>query len=434
MRKFRMARHAAGMLTLALLLSISVGMGAFAQTTTLHVMHCWDAHRTEWVDEMLASFEAANPGIEVETQLVGCGVLMDNFITAYLGGVAPDIVMIHSLDIPQNADMGALVALDALRDRDGISMDTWYPSEVGTAIWDGQLYGFPIRTGGDVNALLYYNRDLLSEAGLDPDAPPATWNEWLEMSRRMTHYQNDELVRAGTALYGGDFSEVAYLATAGGQLLSEDGRSVAFNDERGIAAMEFALELATSNYRGGWAEYHQFAASGDSAAFMNGQLAMHTGGILSYSYYRTDAPQIDFGITVRPSREDGGPSGANAGTFHWSIVSTSEHVDAAWDLLKWISLQEETGGKFMLRQGRPSPVAAFNQNPAYFDTNPYWMVVGQALQRVTALPQYPFTRAVMNHYAGALGGVAWQDEAPVVAMERAAREAQGAIDEYWRNR
>ena len=279
--------------------------------------------------------------------------------------------------------------------------------------------------------MFYYNRTLFAEVGLDPDDPPATWDAWLEAARTLTRYDGDQLVRAGTSLYGGDFAEVAYLATAGGTLLSDDGRRVAFTDEAGLAAVQFTYDLGMSTYRGGWPDWSDFTGGNDTAAFIDGRLAMHTGGILSHSFYVTNAPELDFGVAVRPSREPGGPSGANGGTFHWSIVQGSDNVDLAWELLKWISLREETGGLFMLRQGRPSPVRAFNDNPAYFEVNPYWLVVGEALAWATPLPSYPFTRRVMDIFAGALGGVAWAAEAPTAALERASGEAQAVIDEYW---
>lgn len=418
----------------SVLLIVLLAFPVWAQERTLTFMHCWDAHRTAWVDEMLDSFEAAHPGVKVERQLVVCGMLRDNFMTAYLGGAAPDVVMIHSLDIPALVESGVFVPLDDYLKADGISMDTWYPSEIGTAVWQDRLYGLPIRTGGDTNSVFYYNRTLFAEVGLNPDDPPATWDEWLEAAQRLTRYEEDRLVRAGTALYGGDFSEVAYLATAGGRLISEDGRCVAFTDEAGIAAAQFTYDLGARTYRGHWHELYELTGGDDTAAFLDGRLAMHTGGILSHSFYVTNAPELDFAIAVRPSREPGGPSGANAGTFHWAIARGSSDEALAWELVKWVALREDTGGLFMLRQGRPSPVRAFNDNPAYFETNPYWLVVGEALARAVTLPSYPFTRDVMNIFGGAVGSVAWGDQAAVPALEQAAAQAQALIDEYWQGR
>ena len=105
----RKRRGLAWVLGLSVSLLVFLVLPVAAQDRTLTVMHCWDAHRTGWVNEMLASFEAAHPGVKVEGQLVSCGVLRDSFTTAYLGGVAPDIVMIHSLDIPALVDQGVFV-------------------------------------------------------------------------------------------------------------------------------------------------------------------------------------------------------------------------------------------------------------------------------------------------------------------------------------
>ena len=45
----------------SVLLIVLLAFPVWAQERTLTFMHCWDAHRTAWVDEMLDSFEAAHP-------------------------------------------------------------------------------------------------------------------------------------------------------------------------------------------------------------------------------------------------------------------------------------------------------------------------------------------------------------------------------------
>ena len=48
---------------------------------------------------------------------------------------------------------------------------------------DGQLHSMPFNTS---NAILYYNKDMFREAGLDPEKPPTTYSEFKEYARRMT--------------------------------------------------------------------------------------------------------------------------------------------------------------------------------------------------------------------------------------------------------
>ncbi len=407
--------------------------------TNLKVLHCWTEHRNEWINEMLHAFEQAYPGVSVTAELSACGnVIQERFVTQVVAGTPPDVVMIHSLNIPGSVERGFLVAVDSFLERDGITLDTWYPSEIETARWAGRLYGLPMRTGGDTNSLLYYNRTAFAEGGIG--GPPETWDEWLDISRKLTRYDGDVLARAGSALYGGDYSEIAWLVAGGGKVLSDDARSVWFAGSESVEAVAFLKEAGDLMYFGGWRDLDAMLAQLDQSgyasaprhAFATGRLAMLPNGILEYSYLKDAYPDADFGIAVRPARQLGGPSGVNAGTFHWAIVHGTSDVDLAWELVKWLSLREDTAGYFMLRQARPSPVREFNNNPLYFELNPDWMVVGEALSRSVPLPMLPYTGEVINLLAAAVGSALYGDADPGAALAQAAEQAQGIIDAYWR--
>jgi len=411
---------------------------AYAQVN-LKVLHCWTEHRNEWVNEMLESFQQAYPGVTVTAELTQCGnVIQERFVTQVVAGTPPDVVMIHSLNIPGSVERGFLLPVDPYLERDGIALDTWYPSEIETARWEGRLYGLPMRTGGDTNSLLYYNRAAFAEGGVA--GPPETWDEWLETARKLTRYDGDTLTRAGTAFYGGDHSEVAWLAAGGGSILSADARSVLFAGAESVEAVAFLKEAGDLIYYGGWRDLDAMLAQLDQSAYASaprhalatGRLAMLPNGILEYSYLADAYPEADFAIAVRPAKVPGGPSGVNAGTFHWAIARGTSDPDMAWELVKWISLREETAGYFMLRQSRPSPVRAFNDNPLYYEQNPYWMIVGQALSRSVPVPMLPFTGEVLNLLAAAIGSAIYGSMDAGPALAQAAEQAQGIIDAYWR--
>lgn len=416
---------------------VVIGAHALAEQS-LTVLHCWTEHRNEWVNEMLDAFEAAHPGVTVTGQLTACGnTILEEFITQVIGGTPPDVVMIHSLNIPGTVDQGFLLPLDAHLQRDNISIDTWYPSEIETSRWNGQLFGLPMRTGGDTNSLLYFNKTAFEEAGVA--GVPSTWSDWLQTSQKLTRYDGDQLIRAGSAFYGGDFSEGAWFVSGGGRIFSEDARRIEFSQNAGVEAVTFMKDAGGRLYRSGWPELHAMFeqldqstyGSGPRGAFASGRLAMWPNGILEYSYLAQTFPDLDFGIGVRPTLEVGGPSGVNAGTFHWAMVQGTEDPALTWELVKWLSLREETAGYFMLRQARPSPVRAFNSNPAYFEMNPDWLIVGEALSRSTSLPMLPYTAQVLNQLASAVGSALFGDEDPGTALEEAASQAQAIVNEYW---
>lgn len=430
----RLRTQAARGFALALAL-VALMTGAVAAQETLTLLHCWGEHRAEWVEEMAASFSAAHPGIEVSVQLTGCGnTLREAFLTAYLGGASPDVVMIHSLDIPAMAELGALTPLDGYIERDGIPFSTWYPSEIGSAHWQGSHFGLPIRTGGDANTLLYYNKDLFGAAGL-PDSPPTTWAELDDAARKLIRYQGDDLVQAAIAPYGGDSWTLAWLASGGGNLLSEDGRTVLFGSPEAADTAAYAYSHFAELYRGGLAELDAFVngQGGIRSAFPAGTLAMQFNGSWEASYITDANPDVNFGIGLRPSREPGGSPGAHAGTYHYAIPAGVKNPDAAWELVKWLTLREETAGYFMLRQGRPSPVVAFNSNPAFLELNPYWYVIGEALARVTPITLIPVVGEVIGFFDRAFMAVL-RGEASPSALSDAARQAQAVVDAFWSER
>ena len=57
---------------------------------------------------------------------------------------------------------------------------------------DGKAYAVAYKTS---IFMLFYNKDLLSKAGLDPEKAPATWSEWQQMS--------DQITAAGAGEYWG---------------------------------------------------------------------------------------------------------------------------------------------------------------------------------------------------------------------------------------
>ena len=108
--------------------------------------------------------------------------------------------------------------------------------------------------------------------------------------------------------------------------------------------------------------------------------------------------------------------------------------ELAWELVKWLTINEETAGNFMLVQDRPSPVIEFSRNPLYWELNPYWSVVIEALMRVDTLRMYPFTYNVAVLFGDALRASMRGEQAPETALADAAGRAQALVDEFWRSK
>ena len=59
-------------------------------------------------------------------------------------------------------------------------MDQFWPALKLNATEQGHVYGVPFQNS---TPLLYYSVDAFKDAGLDPDHPPVTWQEWVELRK-----------------------------------------------------------------------------------------------------------------------------------------------------------------------------------------------------------------------------------------------------------
>ncbi|GFZ91867.1 sugar ABC transporter substrate-binding protein [Paenibacillus marchantiophytorum] len=143
------------------------------------------------------------------------------------------------------AAKGLLKPLDAYLDKvpelkKALNMDIVKQISVGG---DGKAYSIPIK--GNVQMLLY-NRARFTEAGLDPNKPPKTWDELVEYAKKLTDPAKNKY---GIQINGAD-AEAAwkfqnYVFQAGGDMeaLKDGAWKSSFNSDQGVQALQFMKDL-----------------------------------------------------------------------------------------------------------------------------------------------------------------------------------------------
>jgi len=153
------------------LFAMTAGGAAFAQDVTLTVWD-WksgDPTTAPYYEKAKADFEAAHPGVTINYVMQPHDQYYTLLGTAISANRGPDLVLVHGGSQAKER-VGAFVKLD-----DAV---TDIRSEV--VGWDefadpaGSVYAVPLSIQGFV---VYYNKDVYTEAGLDPDKAPATWAE-----------------------------------------------------------------------------------------------------------------------------------------------------------------------------------------------------------------------------------------------------------------
>lgn len=131
-------------------------------------------------NQLLEEFAAENPNITVELVTAPYGEIVNTVINMAGGGDMVDL-MYGELDwIPTMVEAGmAAPAADVLSSE---LMADIYPSILEACSIDGVAYGVPMYVSP---FLLYYNKDLFEKAELDPEAPPTTYEEMLEMAPKL---------------------------------------------------------------------------------------------------------------------------------------------------------------------------------------------------------------------------------------------------------
>ena len=295
------------------------------------------------LDSLVAKFEAEHPDIDIVPQYVPTGdALVQKLITAVQSNEAPDISWIHSDYLEDLVEADAIYPMSRFADGpDSLSqadMADIYPALLTYASYRGTLYSLPMEA---TNLALLYNKGLFRDAGIA--GPPATWAELEDASRRLLKDDNGDgrFERIGFAVpirpgSGPDgpwmvWQYLPFIMQAGGDLINAEQTRVTFADPPGVQALSLWKRLYDMQNQQAFTNEYQ-------SAFVSGQAAMMLDGPWNLANYPRLLASMDWGIAPLPA----GPAGPATivGGEYLAIFKQSEHPDAAWTFVKWMSSPE----------------------------------------------------------------------------------------------
>ena len=141
---------------------------------------------TKLVDTFAADFEKENPSIKVKP--IYAGTYQETIVkalTAHKSGNPPTTSVLLSTDMFTLIDEDAIVPIDDFvkTDDDKTWLKSFFPAFMLNSQTGGKTWGAPFQRS---TVVLYWNKDLFKEAGLDPDKPPADWTEQVAFSQKLT--------------------------------------------------------------------------------------------------------------------------------------------------------------------------------------------------------------------------------------------------------
>ena len=207
--------------TATALLTISLGaLGlspALAQTTVDFTVAEYSAKTGPYFQEVATAFEAANPDIKINVEVVPWDTLLQRLTTDIAGGSSPDISIIGTRWLLDFAAQGIAEPVDAYLTPEFKS--TFIDTFMAPSVMDGKIMGLPVAASARA---MMVNLDLYEKAGA---TPPKTWDEFYAASQKIAALPDT----FAFGLQGKEIETDAYfyysLWTHGGEILNADGTS-----------------------------------------------------------------------------------------------------------------------------------------------------------------------------------------------------------------
>lgn len=342
------------------------------------------------IEALTKDYMDANPGVNIDA--VYAGSYQDTIakvITAARGGNAPQLSVALSVDMFTLIDEDLILPFDDFikTDEDKAWLNSFYPAFMENSQTGGKTYGIPFQRSTPV---LYWNKEAFAAAGLDPETPPATWNEMVEMGKKLTKKDaNGNVTQWGVRIPSSGFPYWLFqgLTTENDVILANaEGNKTNFDDPKVIEALEYMVALS-KDY--GVMEPGIVEWGATPKAFFEGQTAMMWTSTGNLTNVRKNAP-FDFGVAMLPAnKRRGAPTGG--GNFYLFQGSSDEQLSAAVDFIKWITAPEQSA-KWTMATGYVAP------RPATWDTDTMKKYAEEFPPVLVARDQLEFAVAELSTY------------------------------------
>jgi multiple sugar transport system substrate-binding protein len=249
----------------------------------------------------------------------------------------PDVMLVDVAWIGQLAASGWLLPLDSSK----LSMNSFFRSVIDLADrYKGSLIGLPLYIDA---GLLYYRKDLLNQYGFK--APPETWNELLEMSKKVQSGEREKnrnfwgYVWQG-AQYEGLVCNALELFTSAGGGIIRNGVPV-ITDDNNHKALDYMVSLIHENRISPPNTYTDMKEEEVRISFQSGNALFERNWPYAWGLHNSDGSPVKgkTGIAPLPFFE-GNKSAATLGGWHVVVSAYTDQPEQAMQLISYLTSYE----------------------------------------------------------------------------------------------
>jgi multiple sugar transport system substrate-binding protein len=354
----------------------STGTAKFGVNAT-GVVHFWAREATDTVAKPLVKkFNATHPHLKVVLHLTQPNQATTELGTAIRAGAVPDLVGLNDINVPffmkHHALMDVTPYVNALPYKSSLS-----PGHMKLATDNGRFYGIPYLADLSV---LWYNKTLFRQAGLNPDQAPASYPQILADAKKISALGHgiSGFSFAGNCQGCLGFTMLPSIWASGQHLLTGP-----LGSQTASVGSNAPLKQILGFYRQLWAQHLVPVADRTQNGltwgkdFESGKVGILPGDYGFAAAFTTKQQQAEFADAPLPA-VNGGAYATFDGGDDFVIPNGAKNPSGAWEFVKWV-LQTQQQSQY------PSmgmtPVRTDILGPAFNAKNPYDAVALKALAK-----------------------------------------------------
>ena len=290
-------------------------------------------------DTMVKTFNASQSEVKVEHMGISFWDYWTKLTTSIAGGTGPDIYLNTAENVQARINAETIVNLTPYFENDGISMDRYIQNQIDyMSDENGNLYAFPYGTPVRV---LYYDKDMFREAGLDPEKPPMDWEELEEYAEKLTVFKDEgkqliDTIGFDPAMGNYYFWTIAW--TNGGRFFDDD-LNPTINSPENLEALEWMVEMHRKYGTKAMQAFESQTSALKVDPFIAGKAAMEVHNESLYAQVKQYAPEKNIGVSTIPYPEERA-NWSSGFTLEMADKGDKERADAAWEFF-WTLISPE---------------------------------------------------------------------------------------------
>jgi multiple sugar transport system substrate-binding protein len=284
------------------------------------------------IEKIIEDFNNSQDEIRVKHTFLPWGDIWTKSLASVAAGNPPDVLINDINAVRQRAVKNQVENLSEFVEP-GFG-EEYFPELWDAVVHEDEPYAVPFNTDTRV---LFYNKDMFEEVGLDPEQPPTTWDELKEFALKMDIQNGKNYERIGFLPRYGPGADVWMLNATGHGMWDFEAGEPVVNVPKAVEALEWVKEyediygLDTIN------AFQAEFGNQQSNPFLNKKVGMVINNATHYAEIEAYAEDLNFGVAPLPEFESGNGHASWGGGFVAEIPYGAKNPEASFEFIKYLT-------------------------------------------------------------------------------------------------